>query len=257
MTLEKIKNWINNPKATYQEGLKIYNEFKKSTKHDAYFAKVENADSNSQHFKILKNQVERIYRIQRQSVELNIPEKKAYEKPKGKAEISVTEISHSKPIKKEPSIRIDDNPYIRVEELPNDLKEKFKRNKQIPTLMNEARASINNLNTSKEDRVKFYNDLSMLEEERKENWKAIDEWWKSNKGNGNNNDNDNNNLSEDDKIKQAIANEKRIKNLKIYISRDEKKLAEAIKQKKKQRARKKIEDRINSHKKELNSLQGE
>lgn len=62
--IQKIKDWLNNPNANYQEGLEYYNKFKHTDQFDNFFARVHNQDVNTRgmEYNMLKRKLAEIYR---------------------------------------------------------------------------------------------------------------------------------------------------------------------------------------------------
>lgn len=82
------------------------------------------------------------------------------------------------------TVRIDDNPMVRVEELPEDMKALYFRNKEITREMTPLHEKLKNLGEERQNdpqRKEIAEQIVALEVERKNNWEQIDAWWNGNK----------------------------------------------------------------------------
>lgn len=181
--LNSIKTWLANPKRKYSDGVSLYLKTRNGNTFDSFFQSVKEAEPGSNHFNMLTDRLQKIARIletnsrvQSESVSaIKVDIKKA-------APINVAPITIGKNANKQmPSI--DANPYIRIEDLPENLQADFreiqKLTPEIHTWHEKAKAA-----NSDNERKETINNAAMLEERRDELWFNIDSWWLENKAEG-------------------------------------------------------------------------
>jgi len=241
--MRSVHEWLRDSKKSYAEGVAILKEAR--PKDSAFFEKVSNAATDSYHFRMLISKLQNVARIQLQN-----PVKK---ETAIKSTVKVVDIkkattnkatTNKTPTKgKNDSVRITSNPTVDFKLLPEDLQEKYLRNKDIVKEMAQNQVEMKAADTD-EKRKSFMDKLTALETEKKENWKDIDEWWAGNKP-------EEKVLTDEEKIAQKVLEKsRRIETLKINISRGKKELDKLQPEK-----RAKKEEKIASWEKELSDLQ--
>jgi len=239
MSLQTLQTWLNTENKNFEEGVKLYELYKITKKHDQFFKAAISAGPTSLHFKILITQLQKaVYRLKTNQQEEN----KSAQQTKVSQPVApeFTQISGKK------SVRIDDNPYIRVEDLPEDLQLKYKENKTLYKDMAGIHAEMKQAKTNQE-RKELAEKLKQVEEKQTANWKKIDTWYKNNK----NSDLITPSSSE---IKQVLAWQKKLeRNEKTNIKRWEEKLEKA-KQKGYTRQIQRAEAKLKHYKEESEKL---
>jgi hypothetical protein len=238
-----VHEWLKDPKRSYKDGVELLKA--KRPKDGEFFAKVNNPEADSYHFRLLMSKLQNEARKELQQV----PKK---EESAVKSVINVNDLkrpvtgkaSTSAPTGKQNgiSVRIVGNPTVDFKLLPENLQVKFNRNKSIVKELAQKQVELKGAKTDAE-RKQFLNSLTGLQAEQKENWKEIDDYWEENKSK----------LTAVDPNKEladlAIKRVRRIETLKINISREQKSLANAPEDKK----AKKIE-KVAAWQKELDDL---
>lgn len=174
---EQIRQWLANP-ANYSEGLALYLKSRGGNKFDKFF---QDAESNptKMHRNMLIQKLSNILRIHdAQPQNINIPVIKPVDLKKA-AQITVDPIKLPKKAKESKTFpKIDANPFIRLEKLPEDLQEKYKG--IIQPLRKEIAHyhEVAKLATTDEDRMVAINKAAELEDQEAAGWKEIDTWYK-------------------------------------------------------------------------------
>lgn len=242
--MQSAHEWLKNPQRSYNDGILILKS--KQPKEAAFFEKVKNPPAGSYHFRMLFSKLENIARK-----ELQNPAAKTESAVKTVVRVNDIKKSTSKPAKPgqplQPgntgSVRITSNPTVDYKELPEDLQQKFMRNKEITKAMAQKQQELKAAKDDQERKL-LMGGLMSLETEKKANWKAIDEWWQNNKP-------IKKELTAEEKIAQeAILKARRVETLKINIARDKKKLDKLPEEKKS-----KVIEKITNWEKELSDLQ--
>jgi len=185
---------------------------------DNFFQDAKDSKPNSLQYKLLKQKLSNIARIAVDIVP--IPEK-----------IETVDLKKANPITvdaiKLPSRqfpKIDANPYLRIEELPEDLRVKYETIiqpmvKEIAHYHEVAKTASNDT-----DRKQAINHALLLESNQSEAWAELDNWWTVNKlGEGKESTNDKS-IELINPAKEAIALQSRIGDLKTNINRATKEL---------------------------------
>jgi hypothetical protein len=168
--MNKATQWLKDSGRDFSAGMAIYKEVFGMDKHYDFFSKAKNPQPGGLHFNIL---IEKVRVCERRIVNTT-PE------PETKSEAKAPDIN-IKPIKPVKGIRIVDNHTVEVSLLPKELQELFFRNKQI---MKELAGSHGEMKSATDDaaRAKSLELCKDLEQEKDNNWSAIDTWWNENKG---------------------------------------------------------------------------
>ena len=237
--LNKIAHWLQNPERSFEDGLKIYHDYKVDTKLDKLFA-AENPEPKSLPFTILHQKVETIYR------KLVANPSLIKHGPIAVSQIDTEQLKkkfaehNAKLESKRPTIV--ENPLVDVKELPDDLKKLYFENKEKAKLragMHTQMAKLSEDESANEDRKKLAEDICQLDDEIADNWKIIDTWWTDRK----------NNKVTTAEAKSLMDKVKRINNLNNYINRANAEIAKNPKLKEDREAK------INKWQEELDSLQ--
>lgn len=256
--IAQLRQWLGNPKRNYDEGVKLYLKLRTDLKFDNFFQSVKNAEPSSLHSNMLVQKLSNILRIEEAKPQ---PKTAQPEAPK-------VDISKAKPITVDPIPlktkklfpKIDDNPFIRIEELPEDLKALYENEvqpkaKEIAHYHEAAKVA----NTD-EARKEAINMAAELEDKKAAAWKQIDDWWRVNKlGDGKPEEKP----AEPEKVnvgKKAIELQARIDDLNTNINRAEKELPTLTDKKKKANREKSLADwkkELKDKSAELKTLIGE
>ena len=183
-----INKWLVNPNRVYMDGIRIYNQVKRSDKYDVFLAKVTNPPKGSLQFNVLERELKNILRIKKQQgvpVIVNIPTKTD---EKTAPVVRVVKINHAntnndKKSKNERPLFFDSSRYD-VNLLPDSLKLLYEENKKIIRESSAIRYRIDIFPKSKEfnaKRKELILKLDSLEVKRTKNFEQIDKWWNENK----------------------------------------------------------------------------
>jgi len=171
--MQKIVNYLNNPEKTFKDGLALYDSVKRDKRYDALFSSADHKPGSIA-FNMLITELKNILRIK--GVSTTIPAQKP-----GKANAPITAGKTPKGNANGGGVRIDSNPMVRVEMLPEDLRAKFERNQELTKLMAETHNLLQSEGLGDADAATAAEELVAMEEERDENWHAIDAWWNENR----------------------------------------------------------------------------
>ena len=200
----KIKEWLADPDKSYLSGLALFNETKHSTQYDKFFALNNKPDPSSLPFKMLIQQLQNALRKIEQYPEE--PVKLEGAKPIGTPSLK------TKATQKQ-SVKILTE--IDLKNLPEDLQANYNRTKEIVPEMNAVQQEMRDATTD-EDRQNKAETLCNLEDEKDASWKAIDDFVaKTDVVEV---------VKEADPVALALAKNRRIENLKIYIGRENKRI---------------------------------
>lgn len=168
--MNKATQWLKDTGRDFAVGMVIYKEVFGMDKHYDFFSKAKKPQPGGLHFNIL---IEKVRVCERRIVN-STPE------PETKSAVKAPDIN-IKPIKPVKGIRVVDNHTVEVSLLPKELQELFFRNKQI---MKELAGSHGEMKSATDDaaRAKSLELCKDMEQEKDNNWTAIDTWWKENKG---------------------------------------------------------------------------
>lgn len=172
--MKKIANWLMNPERTFKEGLSIYNTVKRDNSFDTLFSQEDYAQGSIA-FNLMETELRNILRIKGPEVPTEkkegdvLPTIKAGKTPGKDSKANAN------------SLRIDDNPIIRVELLPETLQVKYERNKDLMRMMDESHAKLQDQGLDPVDAANITDNLVNMEEERTANWSEIDGWFKENR----------------------------------------------------------------------------
>lgn len=175
------KEWLRNKSRTYQDGIDIYNLYKKDGNYDAYFAQVKNAPVTSLHFKLLMQQIIRIDRIldANPSMVKNVVPKKETQKPDqvsnkahNDAPITVEKLNFNKT----KIDRVIENKNYNYHMMPDDIQNKYDRIKSIGREATALHAKLKVSNLSDNDRKQIAQEIVLLEDERNQKWQEVDVW---------------------------------------------------------------------------------
>ena len=114
---------------------------------------------------------------------------------------------------------IDTNPFVRLEDLPEEYRQKFRAASDLKNQQKTLHAELKTLldltdEKSKKRRAELSSQLICTKTEEKAHWAAIDEWWHANK------DKTKEQQIAESAAKAAIEKEKRIKANRTYIQRN-------------------------------------
>lgn len=247
MKLKEIQAWINDPERSYQKGLDIFNEFKTASqaeKRDRYFASVKDPDPGSAVFNILVSQVKSIYGklksnpelLEDQSTPVESSNERKHIKPAAPAiEVKKIEVGYKTGKR---SLKIDHNPRINYQDLPEEMKKLYDRNCQIPKEQNAIIEEVNSAKTDQE-RKALMDKVEAMDNEQKTNWKAIDSWYENNISNKNTPANS----PGDEEIARTIREAKQIRNLEQDIAREERSTVNSTNANKSGKKMKRIEEK--------------
>lgn len=198
--MKRILEWLENPQADFDEGVKLYKEFAPQKTYSEYFEKNTGAKPFCMAWNMLKAELMRI------DVPVNAPAPVpafvpfAYEKVK-------------KQIDKMDKVAQNENPFFNPNELNPECKAKYKRIQDIGKELASKKAMLDKATTD-EERQPLADALCCLEDERYEHWDFIDSYRvEENKSEVSN--------SQDDAFK-AVMIYKRIIILRNNIARNEK-----------------------------------
>jgi hypothetical protein len=243
MSVNQIQTWLQNPDRDYATGLNLYNSYKINNKYDAFFAQVTAPHPNSMHFKILLDKIKDINRKLLANPSLVKPEPITV-KPINTDELKKKYNQRSKAIEpKRPTIV--DNPLVDVKELPANLQKLYFENKDLVVKRAGQHEKMRLLDPSPKfnaERKVLAQEIIQFDNTIAANWLEIDTWWKGHttiKAEKN---------SQKDIVMETLAKKRKVENLKIYIAREEKKIAADPEQELK------LRPRIDGWKKELNEL---
>lgn len=179
MSVEKIKEWLSSDR-DYQKGVDLFKELNVDATKVPFF---ENEKPGAIHKNMLAHLLE-------QHVYVLIETGKAVKKDEKpvKPVINLPGKTNTKDTVKKAEgivrVLVDDNPIVRLEELPEELQVKYKENKTKYGEIKAYHAEIaalpdDSVNDSK--RKELLGLMIEADDLRKANWAAIDAWWKTNK----------------------------------------------------------------------------
>lgn len=189
MSYEKVMGWLKSPEKDFKKGVNLYLEHKLTTDHDNFFKSAIVNGPTAIHIKMLAGQMQKAaYRLKNAA---NHQEKEVKKSNKPVALVNKPKVINKKPDpshlevkqisgQKKESIRIDDNPFVKLEDLPKDLQAKFKENKANWKQIAETHAMMKGAK-SDDERKRLFGVIEELDNKSTANWKAIDTWWKKNK----------------------------------------------------------------------------
>lgn len=252
MGINEINAWIHNPERDYHEGLLIYNKYKNTNKFDNYLQSFESPSRNSMQFKMLYKRIVEIHRKLSQNPNLIKPEDitvkpidvNALLKKKGQQDNS---LKANRPI-------IVDNPLVEVSQLPKELQQDYMENKiltkEIGILHEEMKSLPGNEKFNAKRKI-IAEKITDKDDKRAANWEKIDNWWRENMLNTDQQKKEFNEKKDEllFSLKEAKQLFNKIDNLKINISREEKRMV------KNPQLKEKITLKINNWKKELTELE--
>lgn len=181
--MNKAQAWLKDPRRDYAEGVAIYKEAMGNDKALQFFNQVSSAKPGTLHFNMLMERMQKVARVMVVKQADKLPditteEIKAPAKPvAGKPAKTMREIIREKADK---SVRIVDNPFVDISQLPDNLKTNYLRIKEIPKKLAGAHGEMKAATTDTERAAKLQL-CKDLEDEKKALWLTIDDWWKSNK----------------------------------------------------------------------------
>jgi hypothetical protein len=178
-THEQLAQWLGNNARTYQDGVRLFTDLNIDVKQLGFFAA---KDPGKVHMSILFRKLENYARVNGIKSQATKTQEKKQELPVKPGKAPRIE-KPDKPVIERP--RIDTNPTVKKEDLPEDLQLLFDQNgmmnNQTKTLHAELKvAAKNNAGT---ERIKtLANQIVHFKNQMRENWQKIDAWW--NKKNG-------------------------------------------------------------------------
>lgn len=243
--LENAEMWLENP-TSYSEGVQLYCALGKN-RHLMNLAK---ADRVGRARKAIQKGLKAIVDDAR-AKGMYVRDLKGKKPETVKAQASKKEVNIDSKASK--TVKIDDNPHIKVADLPGSLKDLYYRNKAITrelTPLHEKMKALDEDPQYDDKRQKLADQIGDLTKERKENWNTIDYWWQKN-SNGEKEDDKppvqpSGKLTKEeieaieDPAVRALSKQKRIKANINYISRY------------KDSDKKKQKDNVNQRMKEMN-----
>jgi SMC interacting uncharacterized protein involved in chromosome segregation len=302
--IKKVKNWLNNPKRDYAEGVELFDrlankDFK--TKYAVFF-KLKEGETEVKQFEIrftmLVNKMSAIYskmqlnpeqylpkpapawQVDSVSIQEEIIEKskkiKALEQEKEDLEGSIMELEESDEEKQdeiddlnaeieekdeeirslktelEETAKKNGLKVVKYENLPEEIKKKFDRTKEIVPLIAKIHAEIQTETLSDDDRKKLAGELCALDDERRNIWDIIDAWAE---GKDVVLDEPKEQTYSDDPLIRGVQISKRIDRLKDNISKTKSAIEKHIASKKKN-LEAKAGERLIAYEKELEELNG-
>ena len=216
--VQKLKSWLANPKKNYAQGVDLYLKLRTDNKFDKFFQEVKTPDNGSIHFKMLVQRLANILRIEEAKPASKEEPVKEVDLNKAKS-INVDPISLPEKFTKQ-FPKIDANPMVRIEELPEELQKEYLE--VIQPLAKELAHfhEVAKVAQSDDERKEAINKAAELEDQKAEAWAKIDEWWKVNKlGEG-----QQENVPAGNSAKEAVEIAARIDDLKTNINRARKEL---------------------------------
>jgi len=172
---QDIVSYLSQAEKTYQQGLLIYNVFKHSNQYDKFFAAAVSPDEDDPHFQLLLEQL--CYIEQKFSANPDmIP--RLSNITENQPEIQLTPVIH---VKKE-KVRIDEHPYIDINELPVEQFQLYQENKENWNQLKALHAELRVLSpdsANNEKRKGILAQMTNLEKRNQEIWKSIDIWYES------------------------------------------------------------------------------
>ncbi len=154
--LQKVKDWLVNPKRNYQAGVAIFEQLAESGIRKKYLEFFKNQDKpavSSMAFTMLINKVSDIHRNLRISATSNKPTPTATSEEAQKKVITKVDFSE-----------------INRDELPEDLQADYDHLVEIRPLQAKYHADLKNASLSEDERFESATNLVALEEERKAIW---------------------------------------------------------------------------------------
>lgn len=172
---QDIVSYLSKADKTYEEGLLIYNVFRHSNQYDKFFAEAVSPEADDPHFQLLIEQlcyIEQKFSANRDMIPRlsNITE--------NQPEIKLSPVKH---VKKE-KVRIDEHPYIDINELPVEQFRLYQENKENWSRLKALHAELRVLNpdsTNNERRKGILAQMNNLEKRNQEIWLSIDTWYES------------------------------------------------------------------------------
>lgn len=168
--LQQAENWLENP-TSHAEGVQLYVALGKN-KHLMSLARADKVGRTQEQ---IKKNLRAIVDKARSEGRLDpVSAVTTAKKVEPKKDLPVK----NKPAGK--TVKIDDNPHIRVELLSEDMLQLYNRNKEITREMTPLHEKMKLLPDGKKhdsDRKEYAQKISELENERKSNWETIDKWY--------------------------------------------------------------------------------
>jgi uncharacterized protein YneF (UPF0154 family) len=185
--MNKAQAWLKDPRRDYAEGIAIYKEAMGNDKALQFFNQVSNAKPGTLHFNMLMERMQKVSRVMvvkqaDKMPDINTEAIKQMHQPVIKPSTNNKQIKEVIRQRAEKSVRITDNPFVDISQLPDNLKENYLRIKAIPQELAGAHGEMKASTTNSERAIKLKL-CKDLEAERKALWKTIDDWWTENKGN--------------------------------------------------------------------------
>lgn len=208
-----IKSFLSNPNRSFADGLAFYQQVKTSKEYDDFFLKAGNPLPGSLAFNILDKQLARALR----KLHYQHPESLSPEGP-SKQPISVKIIAAAKqPVSKvaSNSMLIDLPGFVNVNDLPDEIKQAYLDNKKHFTYLAGLRQQLAACKNN-EDRKSIAEQISAVNVLKETNWQRINAFT-SGKESPPVAD-----PSAPDPVQEALVADRRIRTLKINISRAEK-----------------------------------
>jgi len=168
----KIKQWLNNPEKTFEDGLAIYEKVKPDTKKDAFFRTAPSFNQGTIQFNILAQELTRISRIfdQRKPEVKDVAAQLEQLQP-----IKLNQVL-GKTLRRATSLKITDvDPEVSYDDLPEEMKVKYDRIKELSKSLGGLKLMLDTA-TENVERQKIADDLCNSYDERRDLWSEIDSW---------------------------------------------------------------------------------
>lgn len=210
-THERLAFWLPTKNKNYREGVQIFIDLNIDTDKIPFFSIKK---PGKIHHNLLRRQLENFARVNKVEPQLRVASPNPVSKAvvlqeKGKQKPAAQSLNRGSGIQRP---RIDTNPVVKYDELPENLKIMFNEtgqlNNEIKTLHAELKL-IRDEPDKKERRQSLSSDIVYKREVIKKNWESIDSWWNSRLGKS----------PEEIAANEAIKKERRIKANLNYIRR--------------------------------------
>jgi hypothetical protein len=208
-----IKSFLSNPNRIFKDGLALYHDVKTSNEYDSFFSSHLNCVPGSLAFNILDKQLSRALRKTLSDNSVSSPGNTS------KLPIAVKHISISRTpdnLSKNTNRLIDLPGVSNVDDLPENIKAAYFENKSLFTQLAGLRIQLSACETN-EERQPIAESISNIHNLKESNWQLINRFLYGNL--------DSTSVPiAPDPVSEALKTERRIRTLKINISRAEKDL---------------------------------
>ena len=167
-----IKAWLTNQNRSYKDGLAIYQNIKRNNKKDAFFSSINDASPHSLHMNLLLQEIQTALRISLANTTTQTPIKPPPGKPittrKLTLEKRTTPVTH-----KNDNSKYVYNEIVDVKSLPENLQKLYFRNQEITRKLSGLHQQLK-IATTDQTRALAAGQIDALFVERKSNWQQID-----------------------------------------------------------------------------------